>query len=59
MKAIVALEIEIKELQHVFKMSQNRNKKSYQNIIEELEKGDVASIIVAEEMKKNPPQITD
>ncbi len=59
MKAIIALEIEILDLQHVFKMSQNRNKKSYHNIIEELEKGDLASIIVAEEMKKFTPQIND
>jgi transcriptional regulator len=59
MKAIVALEIEVTDLQHVFKMSQNRNKKSYHNIVEELEKGDLASIIVAEEMKKNPTQMND
>lgn len=59
MKAIVALEIEIMDLQHVFKMSQNRNKKSFHNIIEELEKGDLAAIIVAEEMKKQSPQIND
>lgn len=59
MKAIVALEIEITDLQHVFKMSQNRNKKSYHNIVEQLEKGDLASITVAEEMKKNSHQIPD
>lgn len=59
MKAIVALEIEVSDLQHVFKMSQNRNKKSYHNIVEQLEKGDLASITVAEEMKKNSHQIPD
>ncbi len=59
MKAIIALEIEVTDLQHVFKMSQNRNKKSYHNIVEELEKGDLSSIIVAEEMKKNQHQIKD
>lgn len=59
MKAIVAFEIEVSDLQHVFKMSQNRNKKSYHNIVEQLEKGDLASITVAEEMKKNSHQIPD
>jgi transcriptional regulator len=59
MKAIIALEIEVTDLQHVFKMSQNRNKKSYHNIVEELEKGDLSSIIVAEEMKKKSHQIPD
>lgn len=59
MKAIVALEIEVTDLQHVFKMSQNRNKKSYHNIVEQLEKGDLASITVAEAMKKNSHQIPE
>jgi transcriptional regulator len=59
MKAIIALEIEVTDLQHVFKMSQNRNKKSYHNIVDQLEKGDLASITVAEEMKKSSHQIPD
>jgi transcriptional regulator len=59
MKAIIALEIEVTDLQHVFKMSQNRNKKSFHNIVEQLEKGDLASITVAEEMKKSSHQIPD
>jgi transcriptional regulator len=59
MRAIVAFEIEVTDLQHVFKMSQNRNKKSYHNIVEQLEKGDLTSITVAEEMKKNSHQIPD
>jgi transcriptional regulator len=59
MKAIIALEIEIKDLQHVFKMSQNRNKQSYHNIIGELEKGDLAAKTVAEEMRKNTNKISE
>jgi transcriptional regulator len=59
MKAIIALEIEVTDLQHVFKMSQNRNKQSYHNVIEELEKGDLAARTVAEEMKKNADKISD
>jgi transcriptional regulator len=59
MKAIVAFEIEVTDLQHVFKMSQNRNQKSYQQIVEQLEKGDLEAIRVAAEMKKNSSQIPD
>jgi transcriptional regulator len=58
MKAIIALEIAVKEVQHVFKMSQNRNKESYQNIIDELEKGDLSAKAVAQEMKKNKNKIS-
>jgi transcriptional regulator len=59
MKAIIALEIEVKDLQHVFKMSQNRNKQSYHNIIGELEQGDLAAKTVAEEMRKNANKISE
>ncbi len=38
MKAIVGIEIEITELQHVFKLSQNRDEESRNNIIEHLNK---------------------
>jgi transcriptional regulator len=59
MKAIIALEIEVKDLQNVFKMSQNRNKQSYHNIIGELEQGDLAAKTVAAEMKNNANKIAD
>jgi transcriptional regulator len=39
-KAIVAFEIEVTNLQHVFKLSQNRDEESYNNIIHQLQKGD-------------------
>ena len=52
MKAIVAFEIEVESLDHVFKLSQNRDKTSYQNIIEKLESQDDDAKRVAEEMKK-------
>jgi transcriptional regulator len=51
-KAIVAFRIEVKELDHVFKLSQNRDEKSYRNIIQHLEKRDLEAQIIAEEMKK-------
>jgi transcriptional regulator len=40
LKAIVAFEIEVTSVENVFKLSQNRNEKSYDNIIRELKKGD-------------------
>ena len=39
-KAIVAFEIEVKEVDHVFKLSQNRDEESYKNIIQKLQQGD-------------------
>jgi len=39
-KAIIAFEIEITELENVFKLSQNRDEKSYDNIVRQLKKGD-------------------
>ncbi len=46
MKAIIGFEIEVKELNHVFKLSQNHDKKTYENIIHELKKqgGDAEEI---------------
>ena len=35
-KAIVAFEIEVKEIDNVFKLSQNRDEESYHNIIDNL-----------------------
>ncbi len=54
-RGILAFEIEITEIQAVKKLSQNRDKKNYDNIITELENtGDLNSKQVAEEMKKQP-----
>lgn len=52
-KAIIAFEIEVTEIAHVFKMSQNRDKESYQNIVENLQKGDYEAQSVAAIMEKN------
>ncbi|MEO8403956.1 MAG: FMN-binding negative transcriptional regulator [Chitinophagaceae bacterium] len=38
-KAISAFEIEVQEIDNVFKLSQNRNEKSYDNIIDKLKEG--------------------
>jgi transcriptional regulator len=57
MKAIVAFEVEVEEIDHVFKLSQNRDKESYQQIIEKLEEQDVDGKTIAAEMKKRQTNI--
>ena len=54
MKAIVPFEIEINDLQHVFKLSQDRDEKSYDNIIKELKQqgGDAKKIGTIMEKRK-------
>ena len=55
MKAIVPFEIEINDLQHVFKLSQDRDEKSYDNIIDKLKQqgGDAKEIAVIMENRKS------
>ena len=51
-KAIVGFHIEVESIENTFKLSQNRDKESQKNIIEELRKrGDSNSRIIAEEME--------
>jgi transcriptional regulator len=50
--AIIAFEVEVKELDHVFKLSQNRNKESYQQITDQLHKGDAGAQEIADEMNR-------
>lgn len=53
MKAIVAFEIEVKELDTVFKLSQDRDARSYEHIKERLdEKGEAGHVISAEMEKR-------
>lgn len=53
MKAIIAFEIEINDLQHVFKLSQNRDMATRQTVVQRLEeREDAESHMVADEMKK-------
>ena len=54
-RGIIGFTIEITSIEAVKKLSQNRDDKNYQNIIQELEKTkDGQAIAVAEEMKKCP-----
>jgi transcriptional regulator len=57
MKAIVPFEIEINDLQHVFKLSQDRDEKSYDNIIEKLKDGDSDAKKIAGIMKKRKSKV--
>ncbi|MBA4139344.1 MAG: FMN-binding negative transcriptional regulator [Segetibacter sp.] len=52
MKAIVAFEIEVKDIDHVFKLSQNRDEESYRSIVSQLQKGDNEAKQVAEMMQQ-------
>jgi len=57
LKGIVAFEIEVQEIQNVFKLSQNRDEKSYHTIMGKLEAQGGAGAFIAEEMKKRTAQL--
>jgi transcriptional regulator len=57
MKAIVAFEVQVEEIENVFKLSQNRDKESYQNIISNLKQGNPDENTIAEEMLKRQSQL--
>jgi transcriptional regulator len=57
MKAIVPFKIEIRDLQHVFKLSQDRDEKSYDNIIQQLKQKDSDAKIIAEIMEKRKSKV--
>jgi len=52
MKAIISFDIRVNALKHVFKLSQNRDEASHQNIQNELNKGDAACKYMAAAMKR-------
>ena len=57
MKAIVPFEIEINDLQHVFKLSQDRDEKSYDNIIKELKQKNGDANVIAALMEKRKSKV--
>ncbi len=57
MKAIVAFEIEVQELDNVFKLSQNRDPKSYDNIQEKLKAQNNDGQFIADEMEKRANEL--
>ncbi len=57
LNAIAGFEIEILDINTVFKLSQDRDAKSYLNIIEQLKKQDHNAQIIAEEMEKRLKEV--
>jgi len=57
MKAIVVFEIEVKEMDNVFKLSQDRDFNSYHNIIEKLKEQGEDGRVIAAEMKKRIKEV--
>jgi len=57
MKAIVAFEIEVKEMDNVFKLSQDRDPKSYHNIKERLKEQGKDGQVIAAEMEKRTKEL--
>jgi transcriptional regulator len=55
LKAIIGFEIEVTQLENVFKLSQRKSEKDYRNIISQLENRDEFSRQVAELMKQRLP----
>ena len=52
MKSIVAFEIEVNAIEHVFKLSQNRDEQSYKNIISHLQEQDTGAQKIAQIMEE-------
>lgn len=57
MPAIVGFEIKADHIDNVFKLSQNRDEKSYLNIISKLEEQGGNSALIAQEMKKRKAEL--
>ena len=57
MKAIVAFEIEVQETDTVFKLSQDRDENSYDNIMQRLTQQGESGKVIAAEMEKRKKQV--
>ena len=57
MKAIVAFEVKITSVENVFKLSQNRDEKSFRNIMDKLNEQGSDARFIADEMKKRQQQL--
>ncbi len=57
MPAIVGFEIKAEKLENVFKLSQNRDEKSYLNIISKLEEQGGSGAFIASEMRKRKDEL--
>ena len=57
MKAIIAFEIEVQEIDNVFKLSQNRDEESFHKIIEKLQQQDSDGQYIAEQMNRRSSKL--
>jgi len=57
MPAIAGFEIKAEKIENVFKLSQNRDEKSYMNIISNLERIGGNSALIASELKKRKAEL--
>ncbi|THD69676.1 FMN-binding negative transcriptional regulator [Robertkochia marina] len=57
--AITAFEVEVHDLDHVFKLSQDMDEESFENIIKELKNGNAAAQSIAGEMEKRKQRLFD
>lgn len=55
--AIVAFEVAVEELDHIVKLSQNRDRESYENIIRHLSAGTPDARVIAREMQDRLPKL--
>jgi transcriptional regulator len=58
-KAIIAFEINVDQLDNVFKLSQNRDRKSYRTIMDKLNEQDDAAKQIAAEMQRREQRLFD
>lgn len=56
-KAIVGFEIEVTEMDNVYKLSQNRDEKSYDNIVKELKQQDGDAKEIGDLMEQRKPKV--
>lgn len=56
-KAIVAFDIKVTGIEHVFKLSQNRDKQSFDTILDKLNDGSADAKAIAAEMNKRKDQL--
>lgn len=57
MKAIVPFEIEVESFEHIFKLSQDRDEKSYDNIVSQLKQQQGDGKIIGEIMEKRKSKV--
>src|SRR6476661_2063162 len=56
-KAILAFELEVIEMDNVHKLSQNRDEKSYENIVQQLKQQEGDAKEIGEQMEKRKEQV--